>query len=267
MPALSPAGIERFCRELEASCGLAYTPEKAYLFEARLADFVASRGLRDYDDLARLFLESADARRTITEALVTSETYFFRDDGAFRALPDLLAARHPSAGDPAVVWSLGCATGQEVWSIVFTLATDGRVPLEAVRIVGVDLSARALARAREAQYSDFELQRGIDPLTRARYFEPAPGGGRVARPWRDQPSWVQANLLDELHGLPRPDVVFCRNVLIYFDDAVKRRVVGRIADRLAPGGVLMLGNAENKLLFADLLDPMPDGPAMLRARR
>lgn len=267
MPTLSPAGIERFCRALEQACGLAYTPEKAYLFESRLAEFVAARGLRDYDDLVRLFQESAEARRTITEALVTSETYFFRDDGAFRTLPAILAARRPTAAEPAVVWSLGCATGQEVWSILFALATDGRVPLEAVRLIGVDISARALARAREAQYSDFELQRGIDASTRARFFEPAPGGARVARPWRDVPSWVQANLLEDLHGLPRPDLVFCRNVLIYFEDAVKRRVVARIAERLAPGGMLVLGNAENKLLFMDLLDPVPDEPAMLQARR
>lgn len=267
MSHLIATGIERFCAALEAACGLSYTPEKAYLFEARLADFVARRGIATYDDLTRLFRENAADRRAITEALVTSETYFFRDTATFEALPALVAERSPSVGRPAVIWSLGCATGQEVWSILFALAADGRVPLEAVRVIGVDISERALGRAREATYSDFELQRGLEPSHLARFFEPVPGGARVARPWRDQPTWVQGNLLDGLAALPRPDLVFCRNVLIYFEDAVKRRIIAGVAACLSPGGAVVLGASENKLLFADLLDPVLDGPPVLRARR
>ena len=267
MHALSLAGIERFCEALERACGLAYTPEKAYLFEARLAALVRHYGLRDYEALTRLFERDPDARRTSTEALVTAETYFFRDEATILALPGMLADRAPTPARPVTIWSLGCATGQEVWSIIFALALDGREAIEAVRVVGVDLAERALARAREATYTAFELQRGIAPALRDQFFEPAAAGWRVARPWRDLPTWAQANLLGDLAALPRPEVVFCRNVLIYFDDQTKRQVVKRVVERLAPSGLVIFGGAESLLLFQDMLETGPGAPAIGRPRR
>lgn len=264
MRALSEAGIARFCYVLEASCGLAYTPEKAYLFEARLGEVVARLEVASYLQLAERFERDAAVRREVIEALVTSETYFFRDEGIFCALPDLVSRLGPTPGAPVVVWSLGCATGQELWSILFTLAEDARVPISAVSPIGVDISTRALARARAAEYSDFEVQRGLGELRRERFMEPAGAGWRVARPWRDLPRWVQGNLCEGLEDLPRPDVVFCRNVLIYFDDALKRSIMRGVADRLAPGGFVVLGNTESTLLFADMLAPDRDVSHVLR---
>ncbi len=264
MCALRDTGIEVFCKVLEASCGLAYSAEKAYLFEARLAEIVSRQGMTSYLDLAEHFGRDVAVRREVIEALVTSETYFFRDEGIFHALPDLVSRLGPTPGAPAVVWSLGCATGQELWSILFALAEDGRVPPTALWPIGVDISTRALARARSAVYSDFEVQRGLDEARRRRFLEPTDGGWRVAQPWRELPRWVQGNLRDGLGELPRPDVVFCRNVLIYFEDDLKRAIIRCVADRLAPGGFVVLGNTENLLLFADLLAPDPEVSHVMR---
>lgn len=259
MAALSLGGITRFCQALEAACGLHYTPAKAYLFESRLVEIVRRRGVADYDDLTRLFERDPAVRREVTEALVTSETYFFRDENTFRALPDLIDQLRPTAGAPAVIWSLGCATGQEPYSILFALAEDGRVPAAHVQLIGVDISDRALDRARLAVYSEFEARRGLDETRRARFLEPDPGGWRVARPWRELPTWVRGNLLTDVGAWPRPDVVFCRNVLIYFEDAVKRAIMRAVAARLAPGGFVVLGNAESRMTFYDLYAPAGDG--------
>ena len=252
MGPLSEAGLARFCAALEAACGLAYTADKTYLFEARLGGFVTRHRVTTYDQLAELFERDPVARREVIEALVTSETYFFRDEGTFRLLPELLARLGPTPGAPAVVWSLGCATGQELWSILFALADDPRLPPAAIRPIGIDISTRALARVEAGVYSDFETRRGLDEARRQRFMEPYEGAWRVARPWRDLPRWVQGNLREGLDHLPRPDVVFCRNVLIYFDDALKRTIMRAIAARLAPGGFVVLGNAEGAMLFEDM---------------
>ena len=257
------AGIEAFCHSLEAVSGLRYDASKAYLFESRLRG-VFPEGVPSYAALAMLVRAGGEPARRIVEALVTHETYFFRDEGTFKLLPDLVSAAVKAGGSAPVVWSLGCATGQEIWSILIAIDEAGRLPATALRPIGVDISSAALARAREATYSDFEVGRGLSEARRDRYFERVAGGWRVARPWRDVPVWVQGNLLDDLTMLPRPDVVFCRNVLIYFDDPLKRQIMGRIAARLAPGGCIVLGNAESALLYADILTPQTVGTGVLR---
>lgn len=267
MTELRLPGIERFCRTLQESCGLSYTPAKAYLFETRLAQFVTRRGIQDYESLTAVFLADAHARVAIVEALVTSETYFFREEAIFQLLPELLAGLGASPARPAVVWSLGCATGQELYSALFALELDGRVPYQAVRLYGADISSGALARAAAATYTEFEIWRGLDRLHLARFFEPVAGGGwQVARPWRDEPTWLHLNLLDGLESLPRPDLVFCRNVLIYFEDGLKRRVMAGIAERLVVGGLVVLGGSESKLPYSDLLEPLEKAPSVLRKR-
>lgn len=264
MGSLSEAGLPRFCAALEAACGLAYAADKTYLFDARLGAIVARHRVTTYAQLAELFERDPAARREVIEALVTSETYFFRDDAIFHRLPELLARLRPTPGAPAVIWSLGCATGQELWSILFALAEDQRLPPAALLPIGVDISTRALARAEAAVYSDFEVGRGLDEARRRRFLEPHEGGWRVARPWRELPRWVQGNLREGLDHLPRPDVVFCRNVLIYFDDALKRAIMGAIAARLAPGGFVVLGNAEGTRLYDDLFVQEREAGPVLR---
>lgn len=261
---MSPHGIERFCQTLEQACGLNYPPAKSYLFEARLGGVIAQYGCRTYDDLTWRLRQDPAARQAIISALVTSETYFFRDEDTFKALPAIAERFSPTPTQPLVIWSLGCATGQEAYSILMTLDEAGRVPLPHLRVFGADISPEVLARAKAGLYSGFETQRGLSPARRDRYMRPVGDTWQIASPWRDVPQWVELNLLEGVETLPRPHVVFCRNILIYFSDATKTAVMSRILARLHDGGVVVLGNAENPLPYQKLAEVSSQaGPLLL----
>ena len=265
MSQLQLRGIERFCEMLERQCGLSYSPDKAYLFESRLRALTAWHHCRDYEALSYLLQHDPQARRAIIEALVTSETFFFRDEETFRQLPRVAAGVAATPAQPLVVWSLGCATGQEVYSILFALDEALGLPVSRLSVVGVDISAPVLERARAAVYSPFEVQRGLSEARRERYMRAVPGGWRVASPWKEAPQWRELNLLDGLAGLPRPRIVFCRNLLIYFSDTNKARVMRDLVSRLDEGGCVVLGSTESARPYAGLLDSWPDGaPSFFR---
>ena len=137
---IDPLGIERFCEELERLSGLAYTPAKAYLFESRLLPLVRSLGVSSYQDLSNRILKDPDLCQQVIEALVTSETFFFRDEATFRALP-AMASRAGKGADPLVIWSVGCATGQEAYSLAMLFADE---PMKwagwTIEITGSDVS-------------------------------------------------------------------------------------------------------------------------------
>lgn len=266
MTSLQTEGLERFCELLERRCGLTYSPHKAYLFESRLKALNDRYGCRDYDALAFLLQHDPEARRAIVEALVTSETFFFRDEETFRQLPELAARYHPGPGSPLVIWSLGCASGQEVYSILFALDEALGYPLSRLAVVGVDISAAVLARASAGIYSPFEVQRGLTEARRDRYMYAVPGGWRVASPWKEAPEWRELNLLEGLAVLPRPHIIFCRNVLIYFSDVNKVRVMRELTNRLLDGGCIALGATESPLPYAGLIRPFSSGSTSLYRR-
>jgi chemotaxis protein methyltransferase CheR len=259
MTALQPRGIDRFCELLERLCGLSYSADKAYLFESRLRTVLATHRCRDYEGLSFLLQHDPQARQAIIEALVTSETFFFRDEETFRQLPGVAARFAATPASPLVIWSLGCATGQEVYSILFALDEASGFPLSRLTVLGADISAPVLDRARAAVYSPFEVQRGLTEARRDRYMRPVPGGWGVASPWKEAPTWRTLNLLDGLADLPRPHIVFCRNLLIYFSDANKARVMKELTSRLADDGCIVLGSTESPRPYAGLIRPWADG--------
>lgn len=259
MTGLEARGIDRFCELLERTCGLSYSADKAYLFESRLRAVTADNRCRDYEGLSYLLQHDPQARQAIIEALVTSETFFFRDEETFRQLPGVAARFAATPASPLVIWSLGCATGQEVYSILFALDEALGMPPSRLSVLGADISAPVLSRARAAVYSSFEVQRGLSEARRDRYMRPDAGGWRVASPWREAPTWHALNLLDGLAGLPRPHIVFCRNLLIYFNDANKARVMKELASRLADDGCIVLGSSESPRPYAGLIRPWADG--------
>lgn len=265
MTTLNPRGIQQFCDALERCCGLHYSPEKDYLFTARLQEVIESHRCRDYLDLAGLLCGDEQTRRAIIGALVTSETSFFRDPETFEALPQL-AAFAPGRPSPLVVWSLGCAAGQEVYSLLMRADETGLLSRGPWRLIGADISPRALARAREGRYSGFEVQRGLSEARRTRYMQPVQDDWQMAPSWRALPEWIELNLLTGLASLPAPQLVFCRNVLIYFSNAVKRRLVADILRALPEHGALVLGRGESSLAFGDLVAPDPQLPWVLRRR-
>lgn len=196
----------------------------------------------------------------VTEALTTNETTFFRDGKPFdhlkRRLPQLAAAR--PAGQPLRIWSAACSTGQEAYSIAM-LATELGAALggRKVEILGTDLSREVVDRAKEAVYTQFEVQRGLPVQMLVKYFKQEAGRWRLAPQIREMASFREWNLLADCRPLGRFDAIFCRNVLIYFDTPTKSRVLGALAQQLAPDGVLYLGGAETVLGITDRLAAVP----------
>ena len=251
--------------------GLVFTPDKTYLVESRLGTLLRRRALGSPTELIAAIRRDRDLAGEVVDALVNSETSFFRDKAPFEMLrdkvvPELLA---PGARGPIRVWSAACATGQEPYSIAMTL--DGGLARRdpGFDILGTDISEGCIRAAREGRYTEFEMRRGLGPPDKARYFELVDGGWRARQPLRDMLRWRTFNLLDDAAGLGVFEIVFCRNVLIYFDTATRRRVLENICKVLAPAGFLFVGASETMFAFSDLFAPMPGAPGVYRptARR
>ncbi len=228
--------------------GIALGADKVYLVETRLVAIVRRLGLSGYEAVASL-LHSDDAlQQEVVEALTTNETLFFRDRKQFdhlcaHALPKLHADR--PAGMPLRIWSAGASTGQEAYSLAMQVSEMGAaLHGRAIRILATDIARGPLARARSGTYSQFEIQRGIPARLLIKYFTKDADGWQVIRPIRDMVEFLEWNLLADPAPLGRFDIVFCRNVLLYFDDPTKLRVLSMIARCLAPGGLLYVGSAE-----------------------
>lgn len=249
--ALSRGVFQVLADLLRSRSGLAIGPDKLYLLEARLAPIILRESLRDLAGLAhRLRGPAAEAlKREVVEAMTTNESFFFRDETPFthfraKALPRLLAAR--PRGGAIRVWSAAAASGQEAYSLAMIVA-DGLLRDRRVEILGTDIVREQIARAREALYTQFEVQRGLPIEMLLKYFRKESGNWRVAAPLRGIVQFREWNLLDDPAELGRFDVVFCRNVLIYFDQPTKRRVLELIARQMPDDGLLYLGGAETML--------------------
>jgi chemotaxis protein methyltransferase CheR len=247
---------------VKARAGIVLTADKGYMLETRLGPLLRREALPGLDALAlRLRGGRAEALAAeVVEALTTNESSFFRDGKPFehlrRLMPRLAAARPP--GQALRVWSAACSSGQEAYSIAMTAmelgpALGGR----RVDILGTDISREMLDRAQEGVFTQFEVQRGLPVQMLVKYFRQEGSRWRIAPELRAMVRWQPFNLLEDPRGLGRFDVIFCRNVLIYFDAPTKSRVLGRLAGILAADGALYLGGAETVLGLTDRLVPTP----------
>jgi chemotaxis protein methyltransferase CheR len=261
---LLPAAFDTLASLLRTKSGLTIGMDKLYLLETRLAGIVKREKLPDMNGLAeRLRRPGNDAlARDVVEAMTTNESFFFRDDKPFlhfrtQALPRLVAARSP--GSPLRVWSAAASSGQEAYSLAMIVAESTAVlGGRKVEIVGTDIARDPLARAREGIYSQFEVQRGLPVQMLMRYFRKDENNWRIADAIRGMAQFREYNLLTDLRPLGRFDIVFCRNVLIYFDQPTKARVLDAIAGLMPPDGLLYLGGAETVLGITARFAPMPN---------
>ena len=259
MKAESFAAVARWFRERS---GVALGADKLYLVENRLAPVARRHGLADLDALADA-VRRGDAALAgpVTDALLAGDTAFFRDLRPFEQfrdeiLPKLLAAR--ASTRRLRVWSAGCATGQEAYSLAILLDELGeRLAGWTVDLVATDLSEAALERARVGIYSAFEVQRGMPIRTLLRHFAPHGERWQIADALRRRVVFNSFNLLDDPSPLGTFDAVFCRNVLLSFDVPTRGVVLDRIARALAPDGALFLGLAETVLGASDRFAPLP----------
>ncbi len=261
--ALSVAAFAFLAELLKSRSGLVIGQDKIYLLETRLAPILKREKLRDLNELAdRLRGRGADAvARDVVEAMTTNESFFFRDDKPFQhfrsqALARLAAARPP--GVPLRIWSAAASSGQEAYSLAMILL-DSRAVLgdRRVEILGTDLARDQLARAREGLYTQFEVQRGLPVQLLMRHFHREEAGWRISDTLRAMVQWRECNLLGDLRALGRFDIVFCRNVLIYFDQPTKTRALEAIAKQMSDDAMLYLGGAETVLGLSTRFAPLP----------
>jgi chemotaxis protein methyltransferase CheR len=269
--ALAPGAFQVLAALLHARSGLVLGPDKLYLLETRLAPILKREGLRDLGALAERLRAGLPERlaRDVVEAMTTNESLFFRDGKPFahlrdKALPTLFASRPP--GSVIRIWSAAAATGQEAYSIAMILTDLPASRERRIEILGTDIAREPLARAREGLYSQFEVQRGLPVQMLVKHFRKDESGWRISDSLRQMVSFREWNLLDDLAPLGRFDIVFCRNVLIYFDQPTKARALAAIAGQMQPDGVLYLGGAETAFGVSDKFTSSPDEPSVFRPR-
>ncbi len=249
--ALSDAEYRMFRDFFKAACGLWFGDDSRFLLENRLARRMRQLEIPSfaaYHYLLRKEATREDELAAVIDELTTNETYFFRERSQLRALideivPALLARRH--AG-PVNVWSAGCSSGEEPYTIAMMALEAGLRPGADLRVHASDISRRCLAKAREGEYRESSF-RETPPELRGRYFKEKNGLHVLSPDVRRHVTFTRMNLLEPARfALLGPlDVVLCRNVIIYFDRDTKKRVIDSFAERLAPGGFLLLGHSES----------------------
>jgi chemotaxis protein methyltransferase CheR len=259
---LTAASFATLANLLKTRSGLIIGQDKVYLLETRLTVMMRREGLVDLNAVAdRLGRPGAEQlAREVVESMTTNESFFFRDDKPFQhfrtqALPRLAASRPPNA--TLRIWSAASSTGQEAYSLAMILIESKAVlGSRQVEIVGTDIAREPLARAREGQYTQFEVQRGLPVQYLMKYFKKEDPYWRISPDIRKMAQFREFNLLGDLRSLGRFDIVFCRNVLIYFDQPTKARVLDGIAALMPPDGMLYLGGAETVLGITSRLAPL-----------
>jgi len=255
--ALSPEDFSRFCEFLYRRTGMTFGESKRYYVVRRVAERMAATGDANFGDYFARLRSQRGELEAATNAFTVNETYFYREEHQLRALsehilPEVVADKGP--GDRVRLWSVPCSTGEEPYSIALWLLEKWRlVDAYNIEIEGSDIDTDALAEARDGRYGARSLSRLPAPV-RAAYFEGEAGDERtIIRDLRESVSFSQVNLVDrasmQSHGAF--EVIFCRNVLIYFDDAARRTVAENLYESLAPGGFLCLGHTESMTRIDD----------------
>jgi chemotaxis protein methyltransferase CheR len=248
---------------LKARSGLALTPEKRYLVESRLGPVCRRFELDTLSELAGALKggRDHDLEKAVIEAMTTNETFFFRDKAPFDLFRDVLLPRYlvaRAATRRLRIWCAAASTGQEPYSLAMILdEATSRLAGWQVEIVATDISTEVLDRARAGLYSQFEVQRGLPIQLLLKYFTQVGDQWQVAPQIRAMVNYRPLNLIRDFSPLGTFDIVYCRNVLIYFDSPTKADVLNRLGQAMAPDGALLLGAAETVIGLTDALSPDP----------
>ena len=247
------ADFDLFRVFLEKTCGILLGSNKQYLVASRLNRLMERQRIGSLGELVRQIQAQprSGLRELVVDAMTTNETLWFRDGYPFEVLKSRVLADLLRAG-PAQrlrIWSAACSSGQEPYSLSMSLdeyerSLPGQARLSA-QIVATELSASMLAASRAAEYDSLAINRGLSAERLQRYFDPLPAGRWAVKPAiRSRVEFRVQNLLDSYAVLGKFDVVFCRNVLIYFSAEMKKDILRRIHATLRPGGYLFLGASE-----------------------
>jgi chemotaxis protein methyltransferase CheR len=260
---VTPQDYEFLRKLLKERSGLDLSADKQYLVESRLVPLARKAGLPGISELvARMKSGDAVMITDVVEAMTTNETFFFRDKIPFDHMRDTILpvlARSRASRRTLRIWSAACSTGQEPYSIAMCLREKAAMLAGwRIEIVGTDLSQEVLEKSKSGIYSQFEVQRGLPIQLLVKYFAQIGEMWQLNADIRGMVQYRQLNLLQDFSSLGKFDVIFCRNVLIYFDQETKAAIFERIAKVLEPDGMLMLGAAESVVGITDVFRPYPD---------
>lgn len=260
---MRPDDFEFMSTMLKQRSGLVLTQDKAYLLESRLMPVARSEGIKGVEELIAKIRSTKDERLIVevTEAMTTNESFFFRDMKPFdmfrdHVLPHILEKRADRKSFR--IWCAAASNGQEPYSLAMLLREQGaKLSGWRYEIVGTDISRQVLDKAKNGLYSQFEVQRGLPIQMLVKYFDKKEDQWQLKQDIRSMVDYRYFNLLDDLSPLGKFDVVFCRNVLIYFDQETKGKVLGGISSLMPEDGMLFLGGAETVLGVSDKFQPIP----------
>jgi chemotaxis protein methyltransferase CheR len=247
---------------ISRAAGIVLTTEKAYFIEARLSPVVREENAASIDELMQR-ASGGDRRiaQRMVDALTTNETFFFRDKAPFDhfrniIMPELLARR--PGGRPIRIWCAACSSGQEPFSLVMILdEMKAQLGGRTVEIHASDISESILAKAKSGIFNQFEVQRGLPTKMLLQYFVKEGDNWKISPDVVRRVNFFKFNLLDDPRAMGTFDIVFCRNVLIYFDRPTRAKIFDKIADRLAPDGFMLLGGAESTFGVTDRFTSHP----------
>ena len=256
---VTPEEIRRLCEFLYRRTGMLFAEDKRYYIDRRLHERIIATGSSSFQSYFALLRSGREGEfEQLVNAFTVNETYFFREDHQLRCLTnDLLPAvlRDKPAHEPIRIWSVPCSTGEEPYSIgIWLMEHFPLVDNYQIEIVGSDIDTRALAAASEGVYGARSLMK-LPPNLIERYFErTSPGTYRIDAGLRNSIQFTEVNLVDartmaQHRGF---DIVLCRNVLIYFDDASRRIAAENLYDSLRPGGFICLGHSETMSRISSL---------------
>jgi chemotaxis protein methyltransferase CheR len=250
---LPPDAISYICSLVRQRSAIELDAAKAYLIEARLNPIARRRGFASTTEMVRALqaLPKPDLQQQVVEAMTTNETSFFRDAHPFEVLRSTIIQemmKSQARKRTLNVWSAACSTGQEAYSIAMLLREDfPELASWNVQIIGTDLSDDVLEKAHTARFSQIEMNRGLPAALLAKYFRREGMQWELAANIRSMARFCKLNLIERWPPLPPMDVVFLRNVLIYFSPETKRIILEKVRKVMAPHGVLFLGAAETTM--------------------
>jgi chemotaxis protein methyltransferase CheR len=268
-PPVTPPDYEYLRKLLKDRSGLDLSADKQYLIESRLLPLSRKSGLAGISELVQKMKGgSADITTQVVEAMTTNETFFFRDKVPFdhfrdSIMPEILQAR--ASRKTLRIWCAAGSTGQEPYSLAMCLKEMGAALAGwRVEILATDLSQEVLEKSRAGIYSQFEVQRGLPIQMLVKYFKQTGELWQINPDIRAMVQHRQLNLLHDFSQLGVFDVIFCRNVLIYFDQDTKINIFNRLAKTTEPDGFLVLGAAETVVGLTDVFKPYPERRGLYR---
>ena len=259
-PVLTPEELRRFCDFLYRRTGMLFGESKRYYIDRRVADRMAATGAPSFPVYFSHLQSSEDEAERLINSFTVNETYFYREEHQLQCLgrsllPDIVQNRRP--GDLVRIWSVPCSTGEEPYSIaIWLLENWPMVDAYHIDIIGSDIDTRALLAAKDGDYGERALSR-LSPEIVERYFEPSRDGSRrIIQDLRESVTFTPINLVDPASVASQGlfDIVFCRNVLIYFDETSRLLAANNLYDSLRPGGYVCLGHTESMSRISDRFD-------------